>query len=97
VLITGASYSIGQTIAISFTQAKASTIVLAARGHLTETVSAIEKAANAASIPIRKILPLNVDVTDAKSVEAAAEQVKIAFPDGIDIVVSNAAGSNPTR
>lgn len=89
-LITGASYGIGQTIAVSYTQARISGLVLAARSDLTETVSAIQKAAEKASVPAPKVLVLKVDVTDETSVADAAEAVKKEWPEGIDIVVSNA-------
>jgi NAD(P)-dependent dehydrogenase (short-subunit alcohol dehydrogenase family) len=90
VLITGASRGIGRALAISYTQARASGIILAARGDLSQTQDAISKAAKDAGLPEPKVLPLMVDVTSQSSVEAAATEVSTHFPEGIDIIVSNA-------
>jgi NAD(P)-dependent dehydrogenase (short-subunit alcohol dehydrogenase family) len=95
--ISGASYGIGRTIAVSYAQAKISGLILAARGDLSETVSAVENAAKAASIPPPKVMSLKIDVADAQFVEASAAEVKKQWPNGIDIVVSNAGWLEPEK
>jgi NAD(P)-dependent dehydrogenase (short-subunit alcohol dehydrogenase family) len=90
VLITGASRGIGRNLAISYARARASSIILAARGDLKETTMAVLRAVHDEGIDPPKIVALNVDVTDAKSVDAAGRKVEEAFPGGIDVVVSNA-------
>jgi NAD(P)-dependent dehydrogenase (short-subunit alcohol dehydrogenase family) len=64
--------------------------VLAARSDLSGTVKAVEEAAKKAGLPVPKVLSIKVDVTNQGSVEAAAAQIKDEFPEGIDVVVSNA-------
>lgn len=95
VLISGASRGIGRSTAISFTQARASGIVIVARGDLSETKAAILAAAEKASIPAPKILALKVDVTSQESVEESAKAFASEFPDGLDILVNNAGSLEP--
>jgi NAD(P)-dependent dehydrogenase (short-subunit alcohol dehydrogenase family) len=95
VVITGASRGIGKAFAVSFTQAKASQICLIARSNLTETENAINAAAKAANLPVPKILKVKVDVTDVKSVEAAASIFAESFKDGLDILINNAGYLEP--
>ncbi|KIW03143.1 uncharacterized protein PV09_05785 [Verruconis gallopava] len=90
ILITGASRGIGRALAVSYARAKASGIVLAARGDQSETQKAIERAVQESGHAPPNVLALHVDVTDLSSVEAAAAKVQEAFPGGIDVVVSNA-------
>lgn len=82
-------------MAVSYTLARASELCLLARGSLDETIADIQNAAKMASIPVPTILGLQVDVADAKSVEAAAEKFKQSFPEGLDILVSNAGYLEP--
>lgn len=96
-VISGASYGIGRTIAVSLTQARISGLVLLARGSLAETEAAVHEAAKHASVHVPQVISLKVDVTDAKSVEAAAGEVKKHWPSGIDIVLSNAGWLEPEK
>jgi NAD(P)-dependent dehydrogenase (short-subunit alcohol dehydrogenase family) len=87
VFITGASKGIGKATAISFAKAGCRRIALAARTPLDSTVQAIKDAAPG---PETQELALNVDVTSAESVKAAADEVAKAFDGAVDIVISNA-------
>jgi NAD(P)-dependent dehydrogenase (short-subunit alcohol dehydrogenase family) len=87
VFITGASKGIGKATAISFAKAGCRRIAIAARTPLDSTVQAIKAAAPGAE---PQILALNVDVTSAESVKAAADEVAKAFDGVVDVVVSNA-------
>jgi NAD(P)-dependent dehydrogenase (short-subunit alcohol dehydrogenase family) len=77
-------------MAAAYTQARISGLCLAARSNLDDAVAAVKAAADAASIPMPTILTIQVDVTDNASVEAAAAKLKTKFPEGLDIMVSNA-------
>lgn len=87
VLVTGASKGIGRTISTAFAQAGVTTIALAARSieGLKSTAEAV-KAAAPSSIDV---LLVEVDVTDVKSVAAAAETLRSRFG-RLDILVNNA-------
>lgn len=87
VFITGASKGIGKATAISFAKAGCRRIAIAARTPLDSTVQAIKDAAPG---PEPQVLALNVDVTSAESVKAAADEVAKAFDGAVDVVVSNA-------
>ena len=89
VLITGASRGIGLTTAVHFARAGCTKIALAARSSLSEAQSAVEKAAAEANTKSPTILVLNMDISSADSVQAAAEQVKAAFGH-LDILINNA-------
>ncbi|KIW04614.1 uncharacterized protein PV09_04361 [Verruconis gallopava] len=78
-------------------RARISGLVLAARGDLSDTVNAITKTAKDTAIPIPKVVALKFDVTDAKSVSTAAAEVKKEWPEGIDIVYSNAGWLEPEK
>ncbi|KAF2436227.1 short chain dehydrogenase reductase [Tothia fuscella] len=95
VVISGASRGIGRSIAVSFTQARASGIVIAARSDLSETKEAILAAASEAKIPAPKILSLTLDVTSQESVEASAIAFSKEFPNGLDILVNSAGNLEP--
>ena len=95
VLITGASRGIGRALAISYARAQAAGVILAARGDLTATRDEALQWAEKRGIPAPTILCLQMDVTSKSSVEAAAAKVKEMFPEGIDIVVSNAGILEP--
>lgn len=90
VLITGASKGIGKAAAMSYAKAGASGIALAARSTLDGVVKAVKDAARYASRPEPKILAINLDVTDKKSVEATANQVSQEFDGRLDILINNA-------
>ncbi|EUC39176.1 hypothetical protein COCCADRAFT_31899 [Bipolaris zeicola 26-R-13] len=90
VLITGASKGIGKATAISYAQAGASNIALGARSYLDSTVTAVLEAAKAAGHPPPRITTLNLDVTSASSVSAAALQVSKDFDGRLDILINNA-------
>lgn len=94
-VISGASYGIGRTIALSLTKARVSGLVLLARGSLADTEAAITKVAGEASLQVPRVLSLKVDVTDEKSVENAAHAVRDEWPGGIDILISNAGWLEP--
>ena len=96
-VVSGASYGIGRTIAVSLTQARISGIVLLARGSLADTEAAIEAAARSTGLDKPTLLSLKVDVTDANPVQQAAEKVKEQWPEGIDIVISNAGWLEPEK
>ncbi|KAI8962260.1 NAD(P)-binding protein [Daldinia sp. FL1419] len=89
VLITGASKGLGRAIAVSFAKAGASMIAIGARSDLSTTVEETKAAAAKAGKPEPKILVLNLDVADPKSVDDAAAQVKTAFG-RMDVVINNA-------
>lgn len=102
VFIAGASRGLGQAQSVSFAKAGASKIAIGARGDLSATEKAMKAAAASAGKPEPAILPLKFDVTDYKSVDEAAAQVKKNFGH-VDIVINNAgiigssliADSNP--
>ncbi|KAF1996393.1 NAD(P)-binding protein [Amniculicola lignicola CBS 123094] len=97
VFITGASKGLGLATAISFAKAGASGIAIAARTSLSATVSAIQKAAQEANHPPPTIVPVTLDVTDQKSVEAAAKTVSGAFRGKLDILINNAGYLSPWK
>ena len=89
VLITGASKGIGLAIGIGYAKAGASQIALAARSDLTTVAKDVRNAAKAAGRPEPQVLTLQVDITDQKSIEAAAERVEQEFGQ-LDVLVNNA-------
>jgi NAD(P)-dependent dehydrogenase (short-subunit alcohol dehydrogenase family) len=95
VLISGGSRGIGRSTAISFAEARASGIVITARGDLSETKAAVLAAAKKANVPAPKVLALTVDVTSQESVEASAKAFAKEFPDGLDVLVNNAGNLEP--
>ncbi|KAK0385815.1 hypothetical protein NLU13_6992 [Sarocladium strictum] len=88
VFITGASRGIGLEIAVSYARAGASYLALGARSDLQGTVKTVLDAANDAGRPEPVVLPVRVDISSAKSVEAAARQVRDEFG-RLDIIVNN--------
>lgn len=93
VFITGASRGLGASIAVSYARAGASQIALGARSDLTSTVTSILEAARAANRPEPNVLPLQLDISNPRSVEKAAELVKSKFG-RLDVVVNNAGVLN---
>ncbi|ORY57889.1 uncharacterized protein BCR38DRAFT_461136 [Pseudomassariella vexata] len=89
VFFSGASKGLGKAMSISFAKAGASMIAIGARSDLPGTAKKMEEAATALGKPAPKILLLQLDVTDTKSAENAAAQVKKAFG-RLDIVINNA-------
>lgn len=94
VFITGASKGIGRATAISFARAGCLRIAIGARSPLDEVVAAIKAAAKG---PEPQVIALNVDVTSAESVRAAADAVSKAFDGKVDVVVANAGFLEPFK
>jgi NADP-dependent 3-hydroxy acid dehydrogenase YdfG len=84
-------------MAVAFTQARVSALCISARGDLSETKAAITSAAKAANVPEPKVLALQVDVTDQRSVEDSAKSFAQKFPDGLDILINNAGNLEPVN
>ncbi|KAI6087145.1 hypothetical protein F4821DRAFT_269670 [Hypoxylon rubiginosum] len=89
VFINGASRGLGKAMSVSFAKAGASKIAIGARGDLSTTEKAMKAAAASAGRPEPTILLVKFDVTDYKSVDEAAAQVKKNFGH-VDIVINNA-------
>ena len=92
VFITGASRGLGKAFAISYAKAGASKIGIGARSNLDDSVEEIKAAAKAAGRTPPDVLAVNVDVTNASSVEKAAAKVEKTFG-GLDILLNNAGYS----
>lgn len=93
VFVCGASRGIGKAIALSFARGGASQIAIGARGlgdlsRLAEELKAAARAAGRDAEP-PQVLAVEVEVSDARSVEAAAARVWDAFG-RCDVVVQNA-------
>ena len=89
ILITGASKGIGRATAVSYARAGTSYIAVAARSSLGEVSDEIKRAAKEAGHQEPQILELEMDVTNQKSVAAAAKALKDAFNDKLDILIAN--------
>ncbi|KAF2768531.1 NAD(P)-binding protein [Teratosphaeria nubilosa] len=94
VLITGASKGIGKATALSYAQAGASYIAIAARSSLESLKGELEEAAKKAGRASPKVLALQQDVTDYASVEQTVNDVEKTFG-RLDIVISNAGYLEP--
>jgi NAD(P)-dependent dehydrogenase (short-subunit alcohol dehydrogenase family) len=79
-LVTGANRGIGRAVCSS----------LAARGHTVLLTARDGSAAQAAASDIPGAVPLQLDVTDAESITAAAREVAHRFGK-LDVLVNNAA------
>jgi NAD(P)-dependent dehydrogenase (short-subunit alcohol dehydrogenase family) len=86
VMITGASAGVGRAAAIAFAR-RGDCVGLIARGH-----AGLEGAANDVERSGGRALPLQVDVSDADAVEAAASRLEEAHGP-IDVWVNNAMAS----
>jgi NAD(P)-dependent dehydrogenase (short-subunit alcohol dehydrogenase family) len=91
VFISGASKGIGRATALSFAKAGASQIALAARGSTEALEGEMIAAAKEAGKSPPQVLRLAMDVSDEKSVAAAAEQLESTFG-RLDIVCCRPAG-----
>lgn len=89
VFISGASKGIGRATAISFAQAGASDIAIAARSPLDAVEEAVLDAAKRAGRQSPRVLKLALDISDEESVRSAASQTQQIFG-RLDIVVNNA-------
>lgn len=89
VLITGASRGIGQAVAISYAQAGASQIALAARTDLSAVQAEVHNAAIKAGHRPPKVLALSLDITSLTSVEASLKEIESNFGT-LDVLINNA-------
>ena len=89
VFISGGSKGLGRGMVLSFAKAGASYIAVGARSDMTQLAEDIAVAATSANRPPPKFLPIKTDITDQKSVDAAAEKVKSEFG-RCDILINNA-------
>lgn len=96
VVITGASRGIGRATAISFAQAGASKIGLAARSDLAEVKTEVLEAARQANRPEPVVVVVSsVDVTKEEDVKRFATTVQAEFGDSLDVLVNNAGILEP--
>jgi NAD(P)-dependent dehydrogenase (short-subunit alcohol dehydrogenase family) len=89
VFITGASKGIGRATAIAYTLAGAAGIGIGARSNLKSLEEEILQTAEKSGKPKPKVLTLNLDVTDWKSVKDAAKKMESEFG-RVDILINNA-------
>ncbi|KAJ9419612.1 hypothetical protein QL093DRAFT_2000578, partial [Fusarium oxysporum] len=89
VLSTGASYSIGRAIAISFAKADASVIAPTTRSSFGELEKEVQYAATIAGRSCPNGVTDKLDFTDAANVEKAAREHTQNF-DSLDIFINNA-------
>ncbi|KGO36468.1 Short-chain dehydrogenase/reductase SDR [Penicillium expansum] len=89
IFITGASKGIGRETALSYVRAGCAGIAVGARTNLTELATSISEAASTSGKPAPQIVVVPLDVTEEKSVAAAAATVNEAFP-RLDILINNA-------
>lgn len=89
VFITGASRGIGKAIALSFAKGGASKIAIGARADLSSLAEELKAAATTVGRDEPQVLCVEIEVSDAKSVEAAAASIGEAFG-RCDVVVQNA-------
>ncbi|KAJ5417850.1 uncharacterized protein N7487_001400 [Penicillium crustosum] len=89
IFITGASKGIGRETALSYSRAGCAGIAVGARTNLDRLAASISEAASEAGKPVPQIVVVPLDVTEEKSVTAAAATVNEAFP-RLDILINNA-------
>ena len=90
VFVSGGSKGLGRAMALSYAKAGASQIAVGARSDMSQLKKDIEAAATGAKRSPPEFLPVTFDVTDQKSVEAAAEQVGKAFGGKLDVLINSA-------
>ena len=90
VFVSGASRGLGKAIALSFAQGGASYITIGARSGLEPVEKELKAAAVKAGRKEPQVLSLKLEVTDAQSVQDAANKIKESFGK-LDVVVNNAA------
>jgi len=92
VFITGASKGCGRATAVEFAKAGCTRIAVAARSDLTDVVAAVKAAARGKDEDAgeMRVVAVNLDVTSADSMAAAAATVSEAFGGVVDVVVANA-------
>lgn len=88
-MIVGASRGIGRETALSYAEAGATAIAIAARSDLSALVKEIENVAIQLNKPKPTVLALKLDVTDEKTIKDAATKVKNAFG-YLDVLINNA-------
>ena len=89
IFVTGGSKGFGRAMVLSFAKAGASYLAAGARSDMSLLGRDVIAAAESAKRPIPKFLPVRLDVTDEKSVNAAANFVKAEFG-RCDILINNA-------
>ncbi|KAK3990127.1 hypothetical protein QBC44DRAFT_325674 [Cladorrhinum sp. PSN332] len=91
VFVTGGTKGIGRATVLSFVQAGASRIAVAARDFEAVRKVCVEalSTAESAGLPAPDMLPLKLDVCSSESVAAAADAVKTKWG-SLDILVNNA-------
>jgi NAD(P)-dependent dehydrogenase (short-subunit alcohol dehydrogenase family) len=95
VFISGASKGVGRATAASFASAGAARIALGARSDLSSVKEEVIAAAKKAGHAVPQVLTFKLDVTDEKSVQAAAQEVHGAFEGKLDVLVNNAGYLEP--
>ena len=92
VLITGASKGIGRCLGLSYAQAGASAIGIAARSHsaLESLEQEIYAAAKDAGHPKPLVKIYELDVTNLENVQKVAQDLDTAFSGQLDILINNA-------
>jgi NAD(P)-dependent dehydrogenase (short-subunit alcohol dehydrogenase family) len=89
VFITGSSKGVGKATAITYAKAGVSKIAIAARSSLSSVKQEVLSAAKDAGREEPAVLSLQLDVSDAKSVEEAANTVQEQWG-SLDILINNA-------
>lgn len=87
VFIVGASRGIGKAVALSFARGGASHIAIGARADLAAVAEELKAAARAAGRDEPQVLCVHIEVSDSKSVAAAAARIDEAFGGRCDVVV----------
>lgn len=99
-LITGVAYrdGVGYATATAFARAGASIIALADLQPIaSDLIADLKAAASQAGRKEPVVLPFTVDISSPSSVQELHESVKQALDNRLDILVNNAAYSEPTK